>query len=241
MFCVDIDREVMIVCVQFVVCSDLRYGGDLMSWWVLEQWDDPAMLISWLLWVPLSICLHELGHGVVAILQGDRTPIERGHITLNPMVHMGPISLLMFVIVGIAWGAMPVNPYRFKWGRLGDICVSAAGPAVNLLLAVLSLTAFSIIISIAPVDMPFWDNLSTFFWVGGLLNVVLLMLNLLPVPPLDGSHILASLFPPVARIYQSEEFERFGIFLLIAVFYFAHELIWDAAVSAANWYLMLLI
>ena len=75
------------------------------GWWVADMWSEsPARLISWVFWVILSVTLHELAHGVAALWQGDRTPEETGHMTWNPLVHMGQWSLIMFVLVGIAWG-----------------------------------------------------------------------------------------------------------------------------------------
>lgn len=64
-----------------------------------------------------SIVIHELAHGFAAISQGDRTPISQGHITLNPVVHMGWPSLIFLVIAGIAWGQMPVNPSKFRYPK----------------------------------------------------------------------------------------------------------------------------
>ena len=81
-----------------------------MGWWVTDALSvSPVLLISWVVWVIGSIVLHELAHGWAAISRGDRTPIERGHMTWNPLIHMGGMSLLVFAVVGIAWGMMPVN------------------------------------------------------------------------------------------------------------------------------------
>ena len=85
------------------------------GWWMADLWQqNPMLLCSWVFWVILSICLHELGHGYAAIKCGDDTPRLSGHMTLNPIVHMGVPSLVMFAIVGIAWGMMPVDPSRFR-------------------------------------------------------------------------------------------------------------------------------
>ena len=92
---------------------------------------NPQFYFAVIIVVVISICLHELGHGFAAIALGDRTPEETGHITLNPLVHMGPISLAMLAIVGISWGAMPVDPTRLR-GRYAEALVALAGPAVNL-------------------------------------------------------------------------------------------------------------
>ena len=97
--------------------------------------------------VIISIVLHELAHGWAAIWQGDDTPRIAGHMTPDPMVHMGGMSLLMLALVGMAFGAMPVNPRNFR-SRYGDALVSAAGPAMNFLLAMVA----QIILGVWPVS-----------------------------------------------------------------------------------------
>jgi len=206
------------------------------SWWVADylQAGQHVLLISWIFWVILSITLHELGHGVVAVWQGDRTPIETGHMTMNPLVHMGGMSLLVFALIGIAWGTMPVNPIRFRNGRYGDILVSAAGPAVNVALALIALTGFSIALQYAPRDGSFVENILTFLWIGGMLNVVLLILNLLPIPPLDGSRILAGLIPALGRYYARDDIARFAMFGVLAVLFFGGRYLFPAAEFIAS-------
>ncbi len=164
-----------------------------MGWWVADLYhSNPAMLISWVIWVIGSITLHELAHGIAAIRCGDRTPIETGHMTWNPLVHMGQTSLIIFAVVGIAWGMMPVNPSRFR-GKYDDAIVSLAGPAMNIALAIIAIVAGALWIRFAGgVSQPMHGNLIEFFYVGAGLNIVLAAFNLLPIPPLDGSHILAN-------------------------------------------------
>ena len=87
--------------------------------------------------VVISITLHELGHGAAALWQGDETPRLLGHMTLDPRAHMPPISWGLLLLVGIAYGLMPVNPSRFR-SKHGDALVAFAGPAVNLILAALA-------------------------------------------------------------------------------------------------------
>jgi hypothetical protein len=81
--------------------------------WVHDLYatDQTTMLIAWIFWVIFSICLHELAHGWAALWQGDHTPRRLGHMTMNPLVHMGGWSLIAFAIIGIAWGAMPVSEF----------------------------------------------------------------------------------------------------------------------------------
>ena len=127
-----------------------------MQWWMHAVYDSGglAAVLGWVFWVIFSICLHELAHGWAAIWQGDRTPRETGHMTMNPMVHMGGASLIVFALVGIAWGLMPTDPSRYRWGRRGRIAVAAAGPLMNLLIAVVSLLILVGYLHLAPSDHP---------------------------------------------------------------------------------------
>ncbi len=214
------------------------------TWWVtrLIETGGYILLFSWVFWVLLSICLHELAHGWAALEQGDDTPRLTGHMTMNPLVHMGQMSLLMFAIVGIAWGAMPVNPNRFRAGRVGDAQVSAAGPAMNLALALATLTCLGVLramtagnVNGAPPNL-FVQNFGTFLLVGGWLNLTLMAFNLIPIPPLDGSTILRSLVPITEPIYQHEGFDRFGLLLLLGVFWFGGQYLFRYALTAADWW-----
>jgi Zn-dependent protease len=150
--------------------------------------------------VIISIVLHELAHGWAAIWQGDDTPRMQGHMTPNPMVHMGGFSLLMLALVGIAFGAMPVNPRNFR-SRYGDALVSAAGPAMNLLLAFIALTALAVWFKTTGgmARTGTIHNAQEFLWIFGYFNIALALFNLVPVPPLDGSRILGNFVPIYGR------------------------------------------
>ena len=119
----------------------------MSGWWIADLWNQGQVvqLASWIFWVIVSICLHELGHGWAAIWEGDDTPRQTGHMTINPMVHMGGYSIIAFLLLGFAWGLMPVNPGNFRHRRWGDAIVAVAGPAVNLILAVILLTIAGVI------------------------------------------------------------------------------------------------
>ncbi len=98
-----------------------------MGWWAAQLWQtSPVLLISWVFWVIASITLHELGHAWAAIRLGDDTPIHTRHMTVNPIVHMGPMSLIAFALLGFAWGSMPINPSRLR-GTHAHAIVAAAG------------------------------------------------------------------------------------------------------------------
>jgi Zn-dependent protease len=158
--------------------------------------DDPLFFCGVAVTVVFSIVLHELAHGWVALWEGDDTPRATGHMTPNPIVHMGVLSIIMLLTCGIAFGAMPVNPARFRH-RYGDALVAAAGPAMNLVLALAALTATALWIRAAgfrtEIRNDFAANAQRFVLDFGVVNLALVILNLLPIPPLDGSVVLANL------------------------------------------------
>ena len=192
-----------------------------MSWWVHElyQAGRTVELVSRIFWVILAIVLHELAHGWAALWQGDDTPRRLGRMTLNPLVHMGGMSLLVFALIGIAWGVMPPDPSRYRLRRRGRIFVAAAGPAMNIALALAALTALAVWLKLGPSGQPIYRNLAVFLWTGGWLNVLLAAFNLLPVPPLDGSTILSGLSWRAYQFYQNPQAAMYGLVVLLVVFF----------------------
>jgi Zn-dependent protease len=154
-----------------------------------------------------SIVLHEIAHGYVALMFGDRTAQRQGRITLNPIAHIDPLWTIAIPIIAyfisngtfIIGGAkpVPVDPRNYRRPVLGDICVSVAGVAVNFLIAV------TMILMLNFVHL-FSGNLTGSLAVhvllrAALLNIVLAMFNLIPIPPLDGSHLFKYLLPAGLR------------------------------------------
>jgi Zn-dependent protease len=150
-----------------------------------------------------SIVLHEIAHGFVALLFGDHTAERQGRITLNPIPHIDPLWTIAIPVVAyfisggtfVIGGAkpVPINPSNYRRLVLGDICVSAAGIAVNFLIAVIMILLLNVVHIVS-------GNLSgsitaTVFLRVALLNIVLAMFNLIPIPPLDGSHLFKYLLP----------------------------------------------
>ncbi len=172
---------------------------------------DPMLFIWLVLILIISITLHELAHGLAAMIEGDDTPQITGHITLNPVVHMGWESLIFLCIAGIAWGQMPVNPARFR-RRYSDVIVSAAGPLCNLALALLSVLLFKL-----TVGFDFTGFLSShFLYLAARLNLILCLFNLMPIPPLDGFRIFSE-FIPELRPLEHSEFRLFAFMILYFV------------------------
>ncbi|MDA0803154.1 MAG: site-2 protease family protein [Planctomycetota bacterium] len=190
------------------------------GWWVSNVLETQgwAALLAWVVWVIGSICLHELGHGVAAIREGDETPRESGHMTLNPLVHMPPMSLLFFAVIGFAWGLMPVNPSRFRSGWRGVATVAFAGPLVNIVLAIVATALWYAWIWFGPRTEPLFGNLQHGLAMGIYLNVFLAMFNLIPIPPLDGSRVAMGLVPGTRRFYADPRVQQYSFFALLAVF-----------------------
>jgi Zn-dependent protease len=138
----------------------------------------------------VSIVLHELGHALAATWQGDLTPRFRGHLTWNPVVHMGWISILLALTVGLAWGATPVNRDAFRNRRWGDAIVSFAGPAVHVILAGVAAGAIALLPDFRTQPPDSAERWAVLFWHIVLSrNCALFLLNMIPIPPLDGFHV----------------------------------------------------
>ncbi len=199
-----------------------------MSWWVTDWWSvSPMFLVSWVFWVIASITLHELAHGYAAIRLGDDTPYHTGHMTLNPIVHMGQTALIMFALFGFTWGLMPINPSRLR-GRYAEAMVAFAGPACNLLqfVVVMVLDVAWVTLARGRVDDHVLQNAHTLLWVGCMINVMGFFFNLIPIPPLDGSRILGDFFPKVNNLWRSEHGAIIGLVAFGVLFFMGSKWIW---------------
>jgi len=153
-----------------------------------------------------SITVHEFAHAMAAVAAGDNTPKKQGRISLNPVDHFDPVGFLMIVFMtytgfGIGWGKpVQVNPHNFGNPRWDDVKVSLWGPASNLIMAAVCAVTLRLAGNMLT------DGLFTLFYMMVLVNVGLAMFNLIPLPPLDGSHILAGLLPA----QQAREYARFA-------------------------------
>ena len=174
----------------------------------------------------MSIVIHEVAHGYSAYLLGDDTARLNGRLTLNPIKHLDPfgsiiLPLLLFISTKgtflIGWARpVPYNPLNLRKGKWGNVIVSVAGIFANLMIAII----FGLLIRFAPVfGLPILDpmSISPFYKISTIivmLNLVLALFNIIPIPPLDGSKILFSFLP--ARFRYIENFlERWGMFLLL--------------------------
>lgn len=172
--------------------------------------------------VIFSVCCHEFAHAWTALRQGDSTAADEGHLTLNPLKQMGTMSLLMLAIIGIAWGQVPVNPARMRH-RWSHALVAFAGPGMNLLL----FFAFALGCAVT-IILKGSENTIQFFFLGTIMNMLLFLLNMMPVPPLDGWTLVSWLFPKLS-LEKSEFLKGMSLTIFILIFVFINQLS-----SAAN-------
>ena len=165
----------------------------------------PALLIA--------ISFHEYAHARVSYSLGDPTPKWRGRLSLNPLVHLDPIGLIMLWLFRFGWAKpVEINPSYYKEPKKGTILVSLAGPMANLILAFIAMI-------ILKLDILRIGVLDSFIYILFLYNLTLAVFNLIPIPPLDGSKILAGLLP-ARQSYEFLKFESYGPLILIILVYF---------------------
>lgn len=162
-------------------------SGFFLSKLAESPWD----YVSWVLIIMFSICVHEYSHARMALRCGDDTAARAGHLTLNPLVQMGPQSMLMLAIIGIAWGAVPVNPGLLS--RSGRAKVAFAGPAANLLLAFIAAGLAMIVTRILGDSSG--HGAPYLLAKTAQANATLFVLNMLPIPMFDGWSVAESHFP----------------------------------------------
>lgn len=205
---------------------------------------DPGFVVIWFVVFLFSLSFHEAAHAWTSEKFGDYTGRYQGRITLNPIAHIDPIGTILFPLISmftsiplLGW-AKPVetNPLLWKDKKKANISVSAAGPISNFILMLIAFITLKILIEsqiltinggarnfyeiIGPVEgqPAFMAPLALLFTVMLLLNLALGIFNLIPIPPLDGSHVLESLLPyEMAKGY--EQIRPYGFILLIALMY----------------------
>lgn len=178
---------------------------------------DTQMLIS----IPallIAITFHELSHGYMSYLLGDPTAKQEGRLTLNPIKHLDPIGALGLLFFHFGWAKpVPINPFYYKNRKLGIVLVSIAGPMANFILALITTLIIKGILMANMVT----TNTLVFDFLGILVmyNLSLGIFNLIPLPPLDGSKIVASLLPEKYEMWAYQN-ERYFMLALFALMYF---------------------
>ena len=186
--------------------------------------------------VIIAITLHEAAHGFVARHFGDPTAAEQGRVTLNPLKHVDPVgtillpAVLLLTHAGILFGyakPVPVNFNALRHPKRDMIWVAAAGPGMNILLAVISAGLLSAALHFGADPNGFVPQL---FFASVQINLVLAVLNMIPLPPLDGGRVAVGLLPqPLSSAL--DQLNRFGLLLVLAIFI----LLPLAGVNVAQW------
>lgn len=183
-------------------------------------------LITFLYTLPalvLSLSIHEYAHAWVAYKLGDISQKIRGRLTLNPLAHIDPIGFIAIMLIGVGWGKpVQVDDRNFKDSRKGMMLTALAGPASNLLLAILVTIILKLLMVFGVLNTMVNSN------VGGIIlnmllyviqfNIVFGIFNLIPLPPLDGSKVLAYFLPQRARGFMYT-LERYSFFIILIIYF----------------------
>lgn len=165
----------------------------------------------------LSLTVHECAHGWMAHKCGDDTAYMNGRVTLNPIAHLDPMGALSMLFIGYGWAkAVPVNFRNLRKPRRDIALVSLAGPVSNLILALIFTTLYTAAQVFLPANT-FTTILFAAFYLTATLNVGLAAFNLIPLPPLDGSKVLACLLPPTTAAKYLMWERYFYIVMLVLV------------------------
>ena len=174
-------------------------------------------LYSMLLSLPaiiVAFSFHEWGHAYAAYRLGDPTAKNLGRMTVNPIAHIDPIGFLLLLIVGFGWAKpVPVNPRNFSNYKRDDIIVSLSGVTMNLIIAIVFAFIFVLMIKLQVTNEVLYTIISAFITI----NIGLMLFNIIPVPPLDGSHVFLSLFASKLSSKFLMFYQQYRYYLMLVV------------------------
>jgi len=225
-------NPINLVVIAMVVLSALRQAlvGNFSQWVV-----DTVLMLPGII---IGLSFHEFAHAMVATLCGDDTPRLQGRVTVNPIAHVDPVGIVMLLFVGFGWGRpVEINPNNFKKPRRDHLLVSLAGVTVNLILAFVFTGLWVLLVQTAT-DFMFSDFgtlINTMMSGIVSINLVLMVFNLLPIPPLDGFSVILDLFELRASKFHQFMY-RYGYLILVFMIVFD---ITDVILGpAVNWLYM---
>lgn len=159
----------------------------------------------------IGLTVHECAHSFAAKLLGDASSAQAGRLTLNPLVHLSPLGTLAVFFIGFGWAnPVHINIYNFKKPRLHYFLTSLAGPLANLLIAGIGIFIIR--------QLPLTDTIYNYVLFGTVINIILMIFNLLPIPPLDGASVWYLIFPKL-RILDPGKLSYIGLAGLLLLLY----------------------
>jgi len=174
---------------------------------------DPIAFFILIIPLLYSVVIHEVAHGWVAYRMGDSTAKWMGRLSLNPLKHLDPIGTLMLFLAGFGWAKpVPVNLNNIPNRRKGLILVSSAGILANILMAFVALLLHRLL------GLPSYGMIAGIVYTLAHINITLAALNLIPIPPLDGSKILMGFAPEETRYFLARV-EPYGFFIIVGLLF----------------------
>lgn len=186
----------------------------------------PIIAVAYATALLLSLTFHEFSHALVGKLRGDRTAEHMGRLTLNPLAHLDLVGTLMLFTVGFGWAKpVPFDPRRLQRPLFDGVLIALAGPAANFLLAATTGILFQYLYSVGMLS--FANFLPAFLIFFMVVNLSLMFFNLLPVPPLDGSHVVDAALHNASWHKARVLFEMYGSQFLLALVVISLLTPWD--------------
>ncbi len=175
---------------------------------------EPWLFLVFIIAFLLTLAVHEFSHAFVSHALGDRTAEREGRLTLNPVAHVDILGFVALVTVGFGWGKpVPFNPYNLKYQKWGPTFVALAGPFSNLLFGTVCILLVNLLTGVF--QWPASNLLLVTLSFMGYLNFLLLLFNLIPLPPLDGSKVLLALLSSESHRSLRQSLEQYGPILLL--------------------------
>ena len=178
--------------------------------------ENPLYFLAWISAILIALSIHEFSHAYAAYKLGDNTPKSLGRLTLNPLAHIDWLGILMLTMVGFGWGK-PVgfNPHNLKYKKWGSTIVALSGPLANLVNTIV----FGLILKLLSISttLSYANLLVQFINLLIIINIILLVFNLIPIPPLDGSKLLFAILDKPKYNDFKAKLESRGTIILIAL------------------------
>lgn len=178
--------------------------------------DRPILFLVWVFVILISLSIHEFSHAAFGAALGDGTARQSGRLTLNPLAHIDFLGFAMLLFIGFGWGKpVPMNPHNLKYPRWGPTFVALAGPFANLIAVLASGIILKVVLSAG--HLPLDNLLVQFLGLLVLVNLILMLFNLIPIPPLDGSKVLLSLLAGPEHVRTRFLLETRGPLILLGL------------------------